>query len=66
MSETNAASSGRAEDFPAPALPDDGFSDDADALLSRLELIEQEPLGDRAPAYVQLHDELRSHLEGRD
>lgn len=39
---------------------------DIDALLSRLQVIEDQPFGQRAPAFVQLHDELRSALEGAD
>jgi len=37
-----------------------------DALLSRLALIEERPLADRAAAFRQLHDELRSQLEATD
>ena len=37
-----------------------------DALLSRLALIEERPLADRAAAFRQLHDELRSELEATD
>ncbi|MCX7521348.1 hypothetical protein OSC27_03540 [Microbacterium sp. STN6] len=36
------------------------------ALLSRLPLIEEQPLDGRAEAYAQLHEELRSRLEGGD
>lgn len=39
---------------------------DFDALLSRLQVIEDQPLAQRAPAFTQLHDELRSALEGAD
>jgi hypothetical protein len=35
-------------------------------LLPRLRVIEDQPLDARAVAYVQLHDELRSRLEGGD
>jgi hypothetical protein len=38
----------------------------ADALLSRVHLIEDQPLESRAEAFTQLHDELRSTLEGGD
>lgn len=41
-------------------------SGDMDALVSRLQVIEDQPLAQRAPAYVQLHDELRAALEGAD
>ena len=37
-----------------------------EALLSRLTLIEERPLADRAAAFRQLHDELRSELEATD
>ncbi len=32
-------------------------------LLSTLEVIEQQPLAERAPAYAALHDELARRLE---
>lgn len=37
-----------------------------DALLSRLTLIDGQPLADRAAAFRQLHDELRQQLEASD
>lgn len=37
-----------------------------DALLSRLALIDERPLDDRAAAFRQLHDELRQQLEASD
>ena len=43
-----------------PAAPAD------DALLPRLRVIEDQPLAQRADAYVQLHDEMRDRLEGGD
>lgn len=42
----------------------DGGADDA--LLSRLRLIQDQPLERRAEAFVQVHDELQSALEGGD
>jgi hypothetical protein len=36
------------------------------ALVSRLRVIEDQPLADRAAALAQLHDELRSRLESGD
>jgi hypothetical protein len=45
------------------------MSDDtleSDALLSRLRVIEDQPLDTRATAFVQLHDELQARLEGGD
>ncbi len=41
-------------------------TEERDALLSRLRLIEDQPLGDRAAAFVQVHDELGRALEGAD
>jgi hypothetical protein len=37
-----------------------------DALLSRLRLIEDQPLDSRAAAFAQLQDELHHRLEGGD
>lgn len=37
-----------------------------DALMSRLRVIEDQPLATRADAYAHLHDELREVLEGGD
>ncbi len=37
-----------------------------DGLLSRVKLIEDQPLESRAAAYSQLHEELRQQLEGND
>jgi hypothetical protein len=39
---------------------------DTNALLSRIRVIEDQPLAARAEAFAQLHDELRSTLEGGD
>ncbi len=41
-------------------------SGEADALLSRLRVIEDQPLEDRAAAFAQVHDELQARLEGGD
>ncbi|HEY0261306.1 MAG TPA: hypothetical protein VGC18_15800 [Lacisediminihabitans sp.] len=38
--------------------------DDPDALLSRLRLIEDQPLEQRAAAFTQIHDRLQATLEG--
>lgn len=35
-----------------------------DALVSRLAVIEAQPLEDRAASYAQLHDQLQARLEG--
>jgi len=43
-----------------------GESVDTDALLSRLMLIEDQPLETRAAAFAQINDELQSRLEGAD
>jgi hypothetical protein len=37
-----------------------------DALVSRLRVIEDQPLETRADAYLRVHDELREVLEGGD
>lgn len=37
-----------------------------DSLVSRLRLIEDQPLETRATAFVQIHDRLQSTLEGGD
>ena len=37
-----------------------------DGLLSRLRVIEDQPLEMRATAFAQLHDELQARLEGGD
>ncbi|WP_043674796.1 hypothetical protein [Clavibacter michiganensis] len=62
-----------ADDIPtdAPAVEAAGAeaSDDhdvAEELVSRLELIEGQPLGERAASFALLHDELRARLEGGD
>ena len=48
-------------------MTDGEFSTEPDeALLSRLALIDERPLGDRAAAFRQLHDELRQQLEATD
>lgn len=39
---------------------------DAQALLSRVRLIEQQPLEQRADAFVRIHEELHAALEGAD
>ncbi len=39
---------------------------DESALVSRLRLIEDQPLDDRAAAYVQVYEELQARLEGGD
>ena len=43
------------------------FATESDeALLSRLALIDDRPLADRADVFRQLHDELRRQLEASD
>jgi hypothetical protein len=39
---------------------------ETDALLSRLHVIEDQPLERRAEAFVQVHEQLRATLEGGD
>ncbi|MGL4339878.1 MAG: hypothetical protein ACRCSP_05595 [Rhodoglobus sp.] len=50
-------------------MSDSELSDDnleADSLLSRLRVIEDQPLELRAIAFVQVHDGLQRRLEGGD
>ncbi|WP_316293262.1 hypothetical protein [Clavibacter michiganensis] len=42
----------------APGPDSDDGRDVAEELVSRLQLIEEQPLGDRAAAFALLHDEL--------
>ncbi len=44
----------------------DDKQDADDALVPRLNLIEDQPLATRADAYAQVHDQLRDELEGGD
>jgi hypothetical protein len=37
-----------------------------DGLMSRLSLIEDQPLESRASSFTQIHDELQQQLEGKD
>lgn len=55
----------RSSDMDQPQVPDAEQSrpDETDALLSRLRLIEDQPLEQRAAAYTQLHDELQHALD---
>lgn len=49
------------------AAVDDVSNDlEADSLLPRLRLIEDQPLESRAAAFTQLHDSLQRRLEGSD
>lgn len=41
-------------------------SDETDALLSRVRVIEDQPLETRAAAFGNVHDALQSRLEGGD
>jgi hypothetical protein len=41
-------------------------SDDTNALVSRLRLIEDQPLESRAVAFAQIHEELQSRLDSGD
>jgi hypothetical protein len=43
-------------------VPVDGL--EANALLSRLRVIEDQPLESRAAAFAQINDELQSRLDG--
>ena len=48
----------------ATATPASG--EETNALVSRLRLIEDQPLDTRAAAFTQVHDQLQSRLEGGD
>ena len=55
------------EDAGAVTTPSAPASDEEpSALLSRLRVIEDQPLETRAEALAQLHDELRAQLEAGD
>ena len=47
-------------------LDDLGQSGEQDALLDRLQMIEDQPLASRAAAFAHVHDELQSALERGD
>lgn len=44
----------------------DDSEQETNALLSRLRLIEDQPIDQRASAFAQIHDELQASLEGGD
>ena len=46
--------------------PDQSDARDEDGLLGRLELIESQPLDQRAAGFEQLHDELLTELQRSD
>lgn len=48
------------------AAADEQPADVDGALVSRLRLIEDQPLDARAAAYLQVHEELQAKLEGGD
>jgi hypothetical protein len=57
----------QASETDAPPTPAHARSDEEpSALVSRLRVIEDQPLGDRADALAQVHDELRARLESGD
>lgn len=51
------------DDAPRAGLPD---AEDGNALLSRLKVIEDQPLETRAEHLAQVYDELRAMLEAGD
>jgi len=51
---------------PDAAAPTSAADEEPSALLSRLRVIEDQPLETRAEALAQLHDELRAQLEAGD
>ena len=55
------------DNSPSEASPDTDVRDDEpNALVTRLRVIEAQPLDTRAEALAQLHDELRAMLEAGD
>jgi hypothetical protein len=67
LDETEAAPGVAADAAVADATAADAAVAGADdALLSRLRLIEERPLDERADAYTRIHAELAEVLEGRD
>ena len=73
--EDTTASEPDAADQDDAEQSDDGSGDngsgekvtgEANALLSRLHLIEDQPLETRAAAFAQVNDELQARLEGGD
>lgn len=50
----------------APTPPDHTAATQSDGLVARLDVIEQQPLADRAQAYTTLHAELSQLLESAD
>jgi hypothetical protein len=50
-------------DTPDAAADTDALDTPDEGLLSQLAVIEDQPLGDRAAAFAQLHDALRQQLE---
>ena len=47
-------------------MSDETTDEEHDGLLSRIRLIEDQPLESRAAAFAQLHTELQAALEGSD
>jgi hypothetical protein len=47
-------------------VTDEPTQENTEELLSRLSLLEDQPLEARAPAFLQLHDELKAALESAD
>jgi hypothetical protein len=64
--DETAADASAADESAVNERSDDGAEQSADALLSRLRLIEQQPLEHRAEAFSRVHEELHAALEGAD
>jgi hypothetical protein len=64
--DTQQPAENQVEAVDAEARDDADRDQETDALLSRLRLIEDQPLDARAAAFTQVHDELRAALEGGD
>lgn len=52
------------EDSTVHAGPPSGVA--SELLAARLQAIQEQDLASRAPAFVELHDEMRDRLEGGD
>lgn len=60
------AGAGVGDASPTAAVLGTGASETEDGLLSRIELIESQPLSHRAQGFEQVHDELLAELQRGD
>ncbi len=66
MSDTVQPDQNSAPEGVSAAAPAAGRDEEPSALLTRLRVIEDQPLETRAESLAQLHDELREMLEAGD